>query len=81
MPGSLLSVSWLKSPSLEVYYSKVASWKNIARLALIKTAPLESNKAPKTLYEEHNVSIVDIFSYQNYLVFSICFIKVGVEIA
>lgn len=81
MSGSLLSVLWLKSPSLKMYYSKAASWKNVARLALTKTTPLESNKAPKTLYEEHDVCIVDVFSYQNYLVFSIYFIKVGVEIA
>lgn len=33
------------------------------------------------LYKKHNVSIVYVFSYQNYLTFSMCPIKVGVEVA
>lgn len=42
---------------------------------------LKCDKALKMLYKEHDISIIDVFSYQNYLAFSVCPIEVGVEIA
>lgn len=35
----------------------------------------------KTLHKKHDVSMVYVFSYQNYLTLSVCSIKVGVEVS
>lgn len=50
-------------------------------VGLDKESVLESNKALKTLYKEHNVSIVDVLLYKNDLAFSVCSIEIEVKVA
>lgn len=52
-----------------------------ANIGFDKGSASESYKALKTLHKEQNVLIIDVFSYQHYPTFSVCPIKVRVEIA
>lgn len=50
-------------------------------VGLDKGSISESDQALKMVYKDYNISIIYIFSYQNYLTFFICSIKVGVKVA
>ena len=41
----------------------------------------ESDEALKTLHKQDDVPIVYVFSYQDYFTFSVCSVKVGVEVS
>ena len=46
-----------------------------------KGSVLDGDKALKTLHKEDNILIVNVLSYQDYLTFSMCPIKVGVNVS
>lgn len=50
-------------------------------IGLDECSTLKSHEALKTLHKEDDIPIVHVFSYRHYRTFSVCSIKVGVEVA
>lgn len=57
------------------------AWERCSNIGFDKGNTSESDKALKMLHKKHNVSIVYVFSHQNYLILSVCSVKIRVEVA
>lgn len=55
--------------------------KRCSNVGLDKDSVWENDKVLKMLYKEHNFPIVYVSSYQNYVTFSICPVKMGIKVA